>query len=169
MKLIINHDNCYFTCLFLYSRSSVVIFIANSSATVNYGAFGWGKTFSYYLLMINAFVRDIIQEYASKIVTLSEDILKAMARSLKLREDSFLKKQTENPSMFTKFIYYPPCSRPDRVLGARSHSDPSTLTILLPDEEVEGLDILKDDRWYKVPVMTGTIFINLGDVGEVSH
>lgn len=37
--------------------------------------------------------------------------------------------------------YYPSCSRPDQVLGVSPHSDTSTITILMQDDDLYGLQI----------------------------
>lgn len=99
-----------------------------------------------------------------------EVMLKSMARCLDLTDDSFIKEHGERGSIDTRFGIYPRCARPDQVYGVHPHSDRSTITILLPDKNVpEGLHILKDDQWFKVPVIPGALFINAGDYAEVSH
>lgn len=93
-----------------------------------------------------------------------------MARSLELKEDSFLNEHGERGSIDTRFRIYPRCLRPDQVYGVHPHSDRSTITLLLPDKNVpEGLHIQKDDQWFKVPVIPGALFINLGDFAEVNQ
>lgn len=96
------------------------------------------------------------------------DILfKAMAESLDLEENSFSSKFGDNPVMQVRFNFYPPCSRPDRVLGVKAHSDRSGTTVLLQDDEVGGLQILKDNRWIDVPVIPHALVVNLGDQMQV--
>ena len=98
-----------------------------------------------------------------------EVILKAMARSLELREDCFLKDHGERGLLETRFAFYPPCSRPDKVYGVRPHSDRSFISMVLPDKNVpESLHILKDDKWFNVPVIPGALVVVLGDFAEVT-
>ncbi|KAE9462648.1 hypothetical protein C3L33_05432, partial [Rhododendron williamsianum] len=52
-----------------------------------------------------------------------------------------------------RFNFYPPCPRPDQVLGLKPHSDRSGMTVLLQDREVEGLHVLKDNQWFRVPII----------------
>lgn len=92
--------------------------------------------------------------------------MKAMAKSLNLQEDSFLK-QCGDTNMFVRFNYYPPCKRPELVLGLKAHSDGSTITFLLQDENVEGLQILRDNKWFKVPIIPDAFVVNIGDQAEV--
>jgi len=58
---------------------------------------------------------------------------------------------------------------PDHVLGTKPHADGSTITFLLQDKEVEGLQVLKDDQWFKVPIIPDALLINVGDQIEVRN
>ena len=69
--------------------------------------------------------------------------------------------------MQTRFNFYPPCSRPDLVHGVKPHTDRSGITILLQDKEVEGLQIVVDGKWYRVPVIPHALVVNLGDQMQV--
>ncbi|GAB4852673.1 hypothetical protein Ancab_016888 [Ancistrocladus abbreviatus] len=112
--------------------------------------------------------REIVHEYGMKVRPIPEMLLKAMARSLDLDENCFLKQHGENQGGITARInLYPRCLIPDYVLGVKPHSDGSTMTILLQDKDVEGLQVQKDDQWFKVPVIPGALFVNAGDLAEV--
>ncbi|KAI9192630.1 hypothetical protein LWI28_025744 [Acer negundo] len=69
--------------------------------------------------------------------------------------------------MQTRFNFYPPCSRPDLVHGVKPHTDRSGITILLQDKEVEGLQIVVDGNWYRVPVIPHALVVNLGDQMQI--
>lgn len=111
--------------------------------------------------------RGMIDEYSKKLATIMEALFKAMARSLNLEEDCFLKHQGKQGPITGRFCLYPRCPCPEQVLGVKPHSDGTTIAFLLPEKEVDGLQVLKDDRWYKVPVIPGALFVNFGDIGEV--
>lgn len=96
-----------------------------------------------------------------------EVIFKAMARSLNLDENSFLDMYGEQTTLIARFNLYPPCSRPDATLGLKPHADGSALTFLLQDKEVEGLQFLKDNQWYRVPIIPEALVVNVGDQAEV--
>lgn len=104
-------------------------------------------------------------ELADKIQAMPETILKAMARSLDLQEDCFLKAHGLDGGFLVKLNLYPQCPNPDHVLGFTPHSDGPTFTMLLQDEE--GLEVMAKDRWFKVPIIPGALFINVGDIMEV--
>ena len=56
---------------------------------------------------------------------------------------------------------------PDHVLGLKPHADGSTITFLLQDKLVQGLQGLKYDQWFKVPIILDALVINVGDQTEV--
>ena len=91
---------------------------------------------------------------------LSESLLKAM--------NCFLDQCGERGTTIARVNFYPPCPRPDFVLRVKQHADASAITILLQDKEVEGLQVLKDDQWFRVPVVPYGLLINVGDQVEVS-
>ncbi|KAM5548047.1 codeine O-demethylase-like [Rosa sericea] len=111
--------------------------------------------------------RDTLDQYTSKLQVITETVLKAMARSLNLEEDCFLDKYGEQRKMDARFNLYPPCAWPDRVHGFKPHSDSSIITIVLQDKEVEGLQFLKDDQWFRAPIVPEALLIIVGDQVEI--
>jgi len=63
--------------------------------------------------------------------------------------------------------YYPPCPKPERVIGLKSHSDINGLTILLQISDIEGLQIKKDGQWIPVKPLPNAFIINIGDILDV--
>ncbi|KAI9192813.1 hypothetical protein LWI28_028007 [Acer negundo] len=112
-------------------------------------------------------LRETLDEYAMKIKIVTEVLFKAIAKSLNLEENSFLNQFGEQSLMQTRFNFYPPCSRPDLVHGVKPHTDRSGITILLQDKEVEGLQIVVDGNWYRVPVIPHALVVNLGDQMQI--
>lgn len=111
--------------------------------------------------------REILHEYTMKTRRITELVLLALAKSLKLDEDYFISRLDHTAEVFARFNYYPSCSRPNLVFGIKPHSDGSVMTILLPDEQVEGLQLLKDGDWMKVPVVPNALLINMGNQMEI--
>lgn len=62
--------------------------------------------------------------------------------------------------------YYPPCQRPDLALGIGPHCDPTSLTILHQDQ-VGGLQVFVDNKWYSVSPKEGAFIVNIGDTFTV--
>ncbi|KAL2900141.1 Retrovirus-related Pol polyprotein from transposon RE1 [Bienertia sinuspersici] len=96
-----------------------------------------------------------LHEYSMKTMTLIETFLKAMARSLNLEENSFFELwgNDEEDMMHARFNFYPRYRSSDQVIGLKPHGDGTVITILLQDKEVEGLQVFKDDRWFRVPII----------------
>lgn len=65
-----------------------------------------------------------------------------------------------------KINYYPPCPRPDLVLGVPAHTDLSALTILVPNQ-INGLQVFRDQHWYDVAYIPNALIIHIGDQIEV--
>jgi isopenicillin N synthase-like dioxygenase len=115
--------------------------------------------------IIDEHCRDIIDQFTGKLQVVTETVLKAMAKLLNLEENCLLDKFGE---MDARFSLYPPCSRPDHVLGIKPHADATIISILLLDKEVEGLQFLKDDEWFRAPIVPEALLINVGDQAEVT-
>uniref|UniRef100_A0ACD5WLK1 Uncharacterized protein n=1 Tax=Avena sativa TaxID=4498 RepID=A0ACD5WLK1_AVESA len=96
-------------------------------------------------------------------------VLRSIANLLELDDDYFVDQISENASGIARFNYYHPCSRPDLVLGFKSHSDGGLLTILFVDQDVGGLQVQKDGKWYNVPAKPYTLVINLADCLEIMN
>lgn len=112
--------------------------------------------------------RKVLLELVAKLEVVDEKMLKGMAKYLKLEdEECFVKQYGKNPTVLSRFNFYPPCRRPDAVLAAKAHGDASTMTYLVQDKDVEGLQTLKDGQWYKVPIVPNAIVVNVGDQIEI--
>ncbi|XP_020244324.1 probable 2-oxoglutarate-dependent dioxygenase At5g05600 [Asparagus officinalis] len=107
--------------------------------------------------------REILHEYTIQTRKVAELVLLALAKLLKLEKNYFVNQLGDTAEVRARFNYYPRCSRPDLVLGINPHSDGSLITILLPDKEVEGLQVLRDGDWFKVPIIPHALLINLGN------
>ncbi|XP_044472501.1 probable 2-oxoglutarate/Fe(II)-dependent dioxygenase [Mangifera indica] len=110
---------------------------------------------------------EILDEYAMKIKTVTEVLFKAIAKSLNVDEESFSNQFGARAQTKARFNFYPPCSRPDLVLGVKPHTDRSGITILLQDKDVEGLQVCINGKWYRVPVISNALLVNLGDQMQI--
>ncbi|KAI3905026.1 hypothetical protein MKW92_028161 [Papaver armeniacum] len=87
--------------------------------------------------------RRTLDQYSVQVRSVSEIILKTMAKSLGLEENDFLNKLGDRQSVYTRFNFYPPCSRPDLVYGLKAHTDGGAITVLLQDPEIMSNGIFK--------------------------
>ncbi|CAI0388796.1 unnamed protein product [Linum tenue] len=111
--------------------------------------------------------REVVSGYSDELKRIVEALMKAMARCVGLEEDCFLKQYGGKEMMMSRFNHYPVCPRPDVVLGVKAHSDGSGVTVLLQDDKVEGLQILKEGRWYGVPIIPHALVVNVGDQMQI--
>ncbi|KAK7309295.1 hypothetical protein RJT34_05892 [Clitoria ternatea] len=106
---------------------------------------------------------ETLEEFTTTVKSMMDHLLRSMARSLNLEEGSFLDQFGGQSLMMARFNFYPRCSRPDLVLGVKPHTDRSGITVLLQDKEVEGLQVLVDDKWINVPTIPEALLVNIGD------
>ncbi|KAG6586126.1 Codeine O-demethylase, partial [Cucurbita argyrosperma subsp. sororia] len=114
----------------------------------------------------NAF-RETLNEYVNNVKFVMEVMYKAIAKSLNIDEDSFSSQLGDRSPMNVRVNFYPTCSRPDLVLGVKAHTDGSALTVLLQDKEMEGLQVLVDEKWITVPVLPHALVVNVGDQMQI--
>ncbi|KAJ4836414.1 hypothetical protein Tsubulata_015862 [Turnera subulata] len=117
--------------------------------------------------------KETMTEYRAELKKLAEKLMEIMDENLGLPK-GFIKKafnevEGENEGAFfgTKVSHYPPCPNPELVTGLRAHTDAGGLILLFQDDEVGGLQILKDGQWIDVQPLKNTIVINTGDQIEV--
>lgn len=109
--------------------------------------------------------RETVEEYAIQVQRLSNQMLYLMAENLSLNApDRFVHMFGE---ISQSMHYYPPCPRPDLVIGLSSHTDGGGITILLQEDGVVGLQVRKDGDWIPVQPIPGGLVINIGDMVEV--
>lgn len=111
--------------------------------------------------------RDVLEHYTEHTTLVADSISKAMAKSLNLEENCFLNQFGEGRLLQARFNYYPCCQRPDLVLGLKSHADGSGFTVILQDDSVEGLQVLKDEHWFTVPTVPDALLVLMGDQMEI--
>ncbi|KAJ0093655.1 hypothetical protein Patl1_25101 [Pistacia atlantica] len=108
-----------------------------------------------------------LENYSSRVRKLCENLLKYIAMSLGLKGDVF-EKMFGVAVQAVRMNYYPPCSRPDLVLGLSPHSDGSALTVLQQGRGSSvGLQILKNNTWVPVQPIANALVVNIGDTMEV--
>ena len=90
-----------------------------------------------------------------------------MTKALKIRPNELLE-FFEEGGQAMRLNYYPPCPQPEQVIGLNPHSDAGALTILLQVNEMEGLQIRKDEMWIPIKPLSNAFVINIGDMLEVT-
>ncbi|KAG9146240.1 hypothetical protein Leryth_007947 [Lithospermum erythrorhizon] len=109
-------------------------------------------------------LRDVIEEYAAQVAKLGGIIMKILSINLGLEENSLQNAFGGDNNIGTclRVNFYPKCPQPDLALGLSSHSDPGGLTMLLPDQDVSGLQVRKNDAWITVKPAPHAFIVNIG-------
>ena len=114
--------------------------------------------------------RRVMKRFAGELEALAERLLDLLCENLGL-EKGYLARAFRGPSgvptFGTKVSSYPPCPRPDLVSGLRAHTDAGGIILLFQDDQVSGLQLLKDGEWVDVPPVRHAIVVNIGDQLEV--
>lgn len=115
--------------------------------------------------------KETMTEYRSELKKLAEKLMEAMDENLGIPK-GYIKKafnggEGEKAFFGTKVSHYPPCPHPEMVNGLRAHTDAGGIILLFQDDEVEGLEILKNGEWIDVQPIPNSIVINTGDQIEV--
>ncbi|KAJ0602394.1 putative flavanone 3-dioxygenase [Helianthus annuus] len=109
--------------------------------------------------------RDIAAEYCRSVRVLALQLVEAISESLGLDKD-YISAQLGSHAQVMALNYYPPCPQPDLTYGLPGHTDGYVLTLLLQDE-VSGLQLLKDGQWVAVDPVPNAFVINIGDQIQV--
>ncbi|XP_020216934.1 protein SRG1 [Cajanus cajan] len=110
--------------------------------------------------------KEIIEAYASEIRRVGEELLSSLSVIMGMQKHVLLELQKESLQGI-RVNYYPPCSTPEKVLGLSPHSDSSTITLLMQDDDVPGLEIRHEGGWVPVTPISDALVINVGDVIEI--
>ncbi|KAE9447632.1 hypothetical protein C3L33_20458, partial [Rhododendron williamsianum] len=112
--------------------------------------------------------RDLVAEYGEELARLCGKLMKVFSTSLGLEQD-YLQKSFGGEEMGAclRANFYPKCPQPDLTLGLSSHSDPGGMTLLLPDEDVSGLQVRRGDNWVTVKPVPNAFIVNIGDQIQV--
>ncbi|XP_048326372.2 probable 2-oxoglutarate-dependent dioxygenase SLC1 [Ziziphus jujuba] len=73
----------------------------------------------------------------------------------------------EDGSQLIVMNCYPSCPEPELTLGIPPHSDYGFLTLLLQDQQVQGLQIQHQQEWVNVEPLPNSFIVNVGDHLEI--
>ncbi|KAG9454597.1 hypothetical protein H6P81_007501 [Aristolochia fimbriata] len=110
--------------------------------------------------------KEMIEMYSSEVNRVGRELLSSMSVLMGLNPEGLLELHRE-VLQASRFNFYPTCCRPDQVLGLSPHSDSCTITILLQDDDVTGLQIKHGGDWVPVNPIPEALVVNIGDVIEI--
>ncbi|KZV41100.1 hypothetical protein F511_14076 [Dorcoceras hygrometricum] len=113
--------------------------------------------------------RELLVKYSEEVVKLGNQLMKIFSINLGLEEGYLLEAfgGVGNMSACMRANYYPQCPQPHLALGLSPHSDPGGMTILLPDENISGLQVHHAGYWVTVKPIPNAFVVNLGDQLQV--
>ncbi|KAL9239916.1 hypothetical protein vseg_014188 [Gypsophila vaccaria] len=111
--------------------------------------------------------RENVATYIKEVSSLITQLLSLISQALGLDIDYLQRRLGDNPKRTAQANYYPPCPNPELTLGLRDHTDLNILTVLLPEEGVPGLQVLKADTWFEVNPLPGALIVNVADQLQV--
>lgn len=109
--------------------------------------------------------REAVEEYATEIQRVADEIFANLSLLMGVESD-ILNEMHGDIKQGIRMNYYPSCARPDLVLGVGPHSDASSITLLLQDDEITALQIKHEGVWVPVKPIPDAIVVNIGDVLE---
>ncbi|XP_024466104.2 S-norcoclaurine synthase 1 isoform X2 [Populus trichocarpa] len=110
--------------------------------------------------------KEAVEQYSTEILKLTEDIFANISLLMGMDKDALKRLHGEMMKQGIRMNYYPTCSRPELVLGVGPHSDASSITFLLQDDDITGLQIRHEEGWVPVKPIPNAIVVNIGDVIE---
>ncbi|XP_004500496.1 jasmonate-induced oxygenase 2-like [Cicer arietinum] len=111
--------------------------------------------------------REVFDEYGRELVKLCGRLMKVLSINLGLEEEKLKNAFGDEIGACMRINFYPKCPRPELTLGLSSHSDPGGMTMLLPDDQVAGLQVRKFHHWITVNPAPYAFIVNIGDQIQV--
>lgn len=122
--------------------------------------------FFFFRNLCNQIFRSSLQEFAIKASDLAQQIAKILAENLGCKSTFFFKNCLPS-SCYIRMNRYPACPVSSKVFGLIPHTDSDFLTVLHQDQ-VGGLQLLKDGKWIRVKPNPDALVINIGDLFQVT-
>ncbi|KAJ1402619.1 Oxoglutarate/iron-dependent dioxygenase [Sesbania bispinosa] len=110
--------------------------------------------------------KDIIEAYSSEIKRVGVELISSLSVIMGLEKHDFLGLHKEILQGL-RVNYYPPCNTPEQVIGLTTHSDASTISVVMQDDDITGLEIRYKGSWVPVTPIPDALVVNVGDVMEI--
>ena len=110
--------------------------------------------------------REDVAEYCTSIRALVLRLLETISESLGL-EKNYVSGVLGKHGQHMAMNYYPPCPQPELTYGLPGHTDCSLITVLLQDD-VPGLQVLRNGKWVSVNPIPNSFIVNIGDHMQVN-
>uniref|UniRef100_A0A0D9ZKE2 Fe2OG dioxygenase domain-containing protein n=1 Tax=Oryza glumipatula TaxID=40148 RepID=A0A0D9ZKE2_9ORYZ len=108
-------------------------------------------------------IRALMAEYGDHMARIARKLFDALAAELGLDHHQAASYLAERQG-FLRLYRYPPCPSSASCLGMEPHTDSSVLSIILDQDHVGGLQVMRDGAWRDVAPAPGELLVNLGDM-----
>ncbi|CDP06586.1 unnamed protein product [Coffea canephora] len=115
---------------------------------------------------IPADFNDTVEKYSSEIRRVGMELLRSISINTGMASNTLLTMHKELPQAL-RLNNYPPCCKPEEVLGFSPHSDASTITVVSQDDDVTGLEIQHEGQWVPIRPIPNALVVNVGDALEI--
>ncbi|KAJ0983235.1 hypothetical protein J5N97_011490 [Dioscorea zingiberensis] len=106
--------------------------------------------------------RKTIEELAASLSSLAHLLARVLAEGLG-GDAAYFEDNCNRETCYLRLNRYPPCPVPGGLFGLIPHTDSDFLTILCQDQ-VGGLQLMKDGRWITVKPNPSALVVNIGDL-----
>ncbi|XAR53760.1 Gibberellin 2-beta-dioxygenase [Bertholletia excelsa] len=103
-----------------------------------------------------------MEEFATKVSDLAQKLAEILAEKVG-GKSTFFKENCLPSTCYLRMNRYPPCPISSAVFGLMPHTDSDFLTILHQDQ-IGGLQLVKDGKWISVKPNCEALIINIGDL-----
>lgn len=107
-------------------------------------------------------LREPMKEFAAAMSKLARQLAGVLAENLGHRRE-VLEDICDESTCFLRLNHYPACPVSSEIFGLVPHTDSGFLTILCQDQ-VGGLQLMKDFKWVSVKPNQEALIVNLGDL-----
>ncbi|CAI0407101.1 unnamed protein product [Linum tenue] len=107
-----------------------------------------------------------IEQFATTVADLAQKLAGILAEKYLGRKSTFFQDNCAPSTCYLRMNRYPPCPMPPAaaVFGLMPHTDSDFLTILYQDDQVGGLQLVKDGKCFAVKPNPQALIVNIGDL-----
>lgn len=113
-------------------------------------------------------LKDLALQWYAALTDVGLRLLRAFALATGQSEDVFAETLAATPDSLLKIVRYPGRGPEGGDQGVGPHTDSGLLTFVLQEPGTTGLQTLVGDTWVDVPVVPGTLAVNIGELLEVA-
>eukprot|EP00268_Persea_americana_P054540 TRINITY_DN6253_c0_g1_i10.p1 TRINITY_DN6253_c0_g1~~TRINITY_DN6253_c0_g1_i10.p1 ORF type:complete len:297 (-),score=58.49 TRINITY_DN6253_c0_g1_i10:1024-1914(-) len=124
------------------------------------------RKLNYWPTRVTSFM-EVVDAYSKEINRVAKELFANLSLMMNMGKETLQRLHGEMKQAI-RLNYYPICSRPELVLGVSPHSDCSTMSLLLQDDEVSALQIQHEGHWVPIEPIPRALVVNVGDIFEVT-